>query len=654
MERITVLFLFLIIPYLGATQSYIGFLTDNYSGVNAVISNPANIVDTPYKLDINLISVNAFFNNDYYGVNVFDALKSSYDLNLESNKHPLASNSAGGNFDILGPAVLFNINKNSSMSVFTRMRSFGNINDVSGSTIQSINSNITDDFNIAEDQVNGLGHAWAEFGVTYAQVLLNKRQHFLKGGVTLKYLKGAGSAYVVGQDITVDYDADGTDLGGGETTGSISSTGFLNYSRFSDFNKGDYKWPSNAKGFGADLGVVYEWRPSPTDTYKLKAGLSITDIGSVNYKNGIREGYSLINTDVSEEDLDNSGNLGDFLGNFYTLINSDTGFKIDLPSALHLNIDWNFNSELFLNFNTDFSLISKDRKTANYISNTVSLTPRYESKWFSFYLPLSVIENSGFRMGAGFRTGPFYFGSGSLISALVSNNNKEADVYAGLKIGLLKNKQNDDDDDGVIDRLDDCPDVAGPIENNGCPWGDKDGDSILDNVDLCPEESGPEENKGCPWKDTDGDGVLDKDDKCIYDAGTVPNLGCPEGEVTEEVQKVLNDYAKVLLFSYGKSTIKPESTETLMEIVEILKEYPSAKFTIEGHTDSIGSYEINEKLSDKRANAVKVFLVDNGIDSNRLSAIGYGETKPIATNMYKAGRAKNRRVEINLVKQESD
>jgi outer membrane protein OmpA-like peptidoglycan-associated protein len=571
----------------------------------------------------------------------------------------LPSNNGTGNVDILGPAVLFNINSNSSMAIFTRARSFGNIRNLSGSTLQSINNITTDDFNIEEDQINGLGHAWAEFGATYAQVLLDKNQHFLKGGISLKYLKGAGSVYGVGENIIVDYVADGTDLGGGETTGSISSSGFLNYARFADFDNAnyDYKWPSNSNGFGGDLGFVYEWRPSynvnantqnAKSNYKLKLGVSITDIGFINYKNGIRQGFNLINTNVSEEDFDNATDFGAFLETYYTLTASSTGYKVDLPTAFHFNADWHLNNAFFLNLNTDLSLMSKNRITANNISNIVSLTPRYETTKLSFYLPLSLIENSGFRMGAGLRAGPLYLGSGSLISALVSNNNKEADFYAGLKVGILKNKQKDKDDDGVIDKLDNCPELAGPIENNGCPWLDKDNDGVLDNVDVCPEESGPAENNGCPWKDTDGDGVVDKDDKCMHTFGTIANFGCPE--MTEAVQKTLNDYAKVVLFSYGKATIKEESEAALTEIIEILKDYPNAKFTVEGHTDSIGSYETNDRLSEKRANAVRTFLIDNGIDADRLTAIGYGERKPIATNMYKTGRAKNRRVEINLVK----
>ncbi|RYC52253.1 OmpA family protein [Flagellimonas olearia] len=204
----------------------------------------------------------------------------------------------------------------------------------------------------------------------------------------------------------------------------------------------------------------------------------------------------------------------------------------------------------------------------------------------------------------------------------------------------------DSDGDGVADKDDACPSTPGLPALAGCP--DADGDGIADKDDACPNEAGPAANKGCPWPDTDGDGVLDKDDQCPEIAGTVANNGCPE--VTEEVQKQLNDYARTILFDTGKSSIKAESTSVMVDIIQILNEYPNAKFTVEGHTDSVGSEKLNQELSEKRANSVRDFLIDKGISSSRLTAIGYGEAKPIATNNTRAGRAQNRRVEINLVK----
>ena len=202
----------------------------------------------------------------------------------------------------------------------------------------------------------------------------------------------------------------------------------------------------------------------------------------------------------------------------------------------------------------------------------------------------------------------------------------------------------DSDGDGVIDGDDKCPTVAGLKALMGCP--DADGDGIADGDDNCPNQAGPSANNGCPWPDTDGDGVLDKDDKCVDVAGTVANNGCPE--VTKEVQDTLNEYAKTILFDTGKSSIKEESEKVLADIIAILNKYPSAKFTVEGHTDSVGSEKLNLRLSDARAISVKDYLVANGVDEFRLSADGFGESKPIADNKTREGRKQNRRVEINL------
>lgn len=204
----------------------------------------------------------------------------------------------------------------------------------------------------------------------------------------------------------------------------------------------------------------------------------------------------------------------------------------------------------------------------------------------------------------------------------------------------------DADGDGIADKDDACPNTPGLESLAGCPDGD--GDGIADKDDSCPEEAGPTENKGCPWADKDSDGVLDKDDQCPDVAGTVANNGCPE--VTAEVQKKLNDYARTILFDTGKSDIKAESTSVMVDIIQILQEYPNARFTVEGHTDSQGGADTNQRLSESRANQVRDFLIDKGVGASRLTAIGYGEEKPIATNNTRDGRKENRRVEINLIK----
>jgi outer membrane protein OmpA-like peptidoglycan-associated protein len=205
----------------------------------------------------------------------------------------------------------------------------------------------------------------------------------------------------------------------------------------------------------------------------------------------------------------------------------------------------------------------------------------------------------------------------------------------------------DSDGDGIADKDDACPNEAGLAALAGCP--DADGDGIADKDDQCPNEAGPAENNGCPWPDRDGDGVLDKDDLCPDLPGVVANRGCPE--LTEAVRKSLNDYAKTILFDTGKATIKERSEEVLKNIVAILEEYSFARFSIDGHTDSVGSEALNQKLSEERAYSVMNYLIENGIASNRLEATGYGESRPLADNGTASGRKTNRRVEINLIRE---
>jgi len=204
----------------------------------------------------------------------------------------------------------------------------------------------------------------------------------------------------------------------------------------------------------------------------------------------------------------------------------------------------------------------------------------------------------------------------------------------------------DSDGDGVMDKDDNCPEVVGLKALNGCP--DADGDGVADGDDKCPNEAGPAANNGCPWPDTDGDGVLDKDDKCPDEVGTAANNGCPEVKPTEEVMKTLNEYARTILFDTGKASFKKESMEVLAAMTAIFKEYPQAAFALEGHTDSVGAKATNQLLSERRANAVRDYLIANSIDADRLTAQGFGEANPIDSNKTRNGRKNNRRVEVKL------
>ena len=203
----------------------------------------------------------------------------------------------------------------------------------------------------------------------------------------------------------------------------------------------------------------------------------------------------------------------------------------------------------------------------------------------------------------------------------------------------------DADGDGVTDLLDRCPNTpAGtPVDATGCPR-DSDGDGVTDLLDQCPNTPAGTtvDARGCPF-DADGDGVIDSRDKCPNTpAGTrVDAVGCPAlfgGGATLVLEGVY--------FETGKATLKPESQAVLTRVAESLKGNPEVTVEIGGHTDNTGSKATNRRLSAARANAVRDYLISQGVDAGRMTAKGYGPDKPVAANTTVAGRAANRRVEL--------
>jgi outer membrane protein OmpA-like peptidoglycan-associated protein len=201
----------------------------------------------------------------------------------------------------------------------------------------------------------------------------------------------------------------------------------------------------------------------------------------------------------------------------------------------------------------------------------------------------------------------------------------------------------DTDKDGIFDDKDKCPDMPGYPELDGCPYPDRDKDGVTDNKDRCPDEPGSTKNDGCPIVDRDGDGVPDATDRCPDTPGPASNYGCPE-----DVKTKLTYIAKNIYFHVDKATLQDISFEPLNQLADILTRYPNAKLTIEGHTDNTGSNAHNLTLSNNRAKAVVDYLVSKGIDASRLTAVGFGEEKPVTTNKTAEGRTLNRRVELKL------
>jgi outer membrane protein OmpA-like peptidoglycan-associated protein len=251
----------------------------------------------------------------------------------------------------------------------------------------------------------------------------------------------------------------------------------------------------------------------------------------------------------------------------------------------------------------------------------------------------------------------------------------------------------DNDGDGIDDTVDECPDLAedfdGFQDEDGCPDLDNDGDGIPDVDDRCPNEpedfDGFEDSDGCPdvLQDSDEDGVPDDTDKCPLKPEDIDGFqdedGCPDldndldGILDTEDQcpnepETFNGYQdedgcpdqrpleqKYIIrgvnFESGSASLTPDSYAVLDKVVKTLMAYPEVRVEIRGYTDSVGSWDLNLDLSQRRADSVKNYLVNSGIPSDRMIAKGYGEADPVSSNKTAAGRAENRRIEFHRLDQ---
>lgn len=219
--------------------------------------------------------------------------------------------------------------------------------------------------------------------------------------------------------------------------------------------------------------------------------------------------------------------------------------------------------------------------------------------------------------------------------------NLEANLGLALAFDLSKQEAppepvaplpRDSDRDGFVDSEDKCVQVPG-VAPDGCP------------------APAPEPEPEPVPVDTDGDGLLDEDDECVNDPETINGFededGCPD-ELPKEVE-AFSGVVKGILFETGKSEIRPKSFKVLNQAVEIFKKYPSIRVEIQGHTDDRGRESYNQQLSEARAEAVREYLVAQGIDESRISSKGFGPSSPVASNKSKSGRAQNRRIEFQIV-----
>ncbi len=419
-----------------SAQSYVGLLGDNYSGVHGIINNPSSIADSHYKADINLVGVSTTIGTDLMTIGLGGGNEDNLTLSTDNNIFI--------NQDILGPSFLINLNDDSAIAISTRVRSYLNGYGIDGQSYDTIDTNLDSnaDFNLETGGANLSLNSWVELGATYSRVLLDKDEHFLKAGATVKYLQGVANGYASISGLSVDYDSTNFEIETSGTATAGASGDIEDITQVADvFEDFSYDTVKAFTGVGLDLGATYEWRPDNArsidnpNEYKLKVGVAITDIGSISYE-GTSTSYDL-NNRITREEFQSIDSI-ETLEQYYTGGNAELESG-NLPTTFRLNTDWNVNNDYFyLNFNADLSMVSSGLNRIHNV-NMLTVTPRYETKWITAQLPISVQQYTGVQAGFGFRAGPLYLGSGTILTNLLTEGSS-LDIYAGLKIPLYKKK----------------------------------------------------------------------------------------------------------------------------------------------------------------------------------------------------------------------
>lgn len=406
--------------------------------------------------------------------------------------------------------------------------------------------------------------------------------------------------------------------------------------------------PGYSKRTGLNLGILIDVPLSSNNRWHFQPGIIYTEKGRKFYMRNDTAASILTDT------ISSSYNLG---------IN-----YIDIPLNLTYKIPLSRKATFFLSAGpyVGFFYNGKQKnETRIYSSNSfkdeeVRLEAgKSEGKFKTL--------DAGFNARAGFEIGNVLL-SGFLSEGLTSfytasYNGTFKHQVRGVSIGIWLNKEKqpekapkvikviDSDDDGIENTIDKCPDIPGSAKYNGCPVPDTDGDGMNDETDVCPTVKGVVEFNGCPIPDSDGDGINDAEDKCTTEPGTKENRGCPEVKrdtITKVIEEKINFIARNIFFEATSDRLTETSIVPLDEVVKLLANHPSLKLQIEGHTDSTGKADMNQKLSILRAESVNKYLTDHGIDASRLTASGYGSAKPLTSNATPEGRKRNRRVELKL------
>jgi hypothetical protein len=415
----------------GLGQNFVGAQIDSRMGVQSLTLNPALGSLSRTKLDINLISASSFVGSDYLSIDLSDlgSLVEGFDVDEDLDTNPLPDNNFFGNVDVLGPSMLMRLNEMSVVSLTTRARGFFNLNNVDGDFYELVTNPETGlvDFNAEMEDLSGIGHVWGEIGLGYSRLLVDRATHSFSAGVNMKLLLGAGGVFGDSPLLSADFNS---------SNDMVTTGGTLDYGYSVGFDSEDIGFSEIQPGFAVDLGFIYELKGNTVgDDYKLRAGVSVSDIGSVKYHDGYRINYTMDATITADEfeEKDFQEVLED---NFAGTERPFEG-KLGLPTSLQLFLDYGINHRLYLSAQAGLALRKDGDIPVSRVINTTTITPRLEMRWLSIYSPISWRQyDSTPSWGLGLRMGPVLVGSGSILTNAISKKSRTTDVYAAIKLPI--------------------------------------------------------------------------------------------------------------------------------------------------------------------------------------------------------------------------
>lgn len=431
MKKAFLIVLGLCASFSGMSQNFVGAQLDSRMGVQSLTLNPALGTLSRTKLDINLISASSFVGSDYLTVNLSDlgSLMEGFEVDEDLETNPQPDNNFFGNVDVLGPSALMRLNEKSVISLTTRLRGFFNLNNIDGDFYEFATNDETGkvDFTTEMEDLSGIVHAWGEIGLGYSRVLVSKANHSFSAGANFKLLLGAGGVYGDSPQLEADYNSE-TDL--------LGTAGFLDYGYSLGFDSEDIDFSEIQPGFALDLGLIYELKGNTTGTgYKLRAGISVLDLGAVNYSDGYRVQYDMNSTIPGEEFVEKD--FQEVLEDNFEGTELPFEGKLGLPTSLQFFADYGINHRLYISAQAGMAISKDGEIPVSRIINTVMVTPRLEMRWLSIYSPFGMRQyDTTPSWGLGVRVGPVLLGSGSILTNALSKKSRTTDLYFAIKLPI--------------------------------------------------------------------------------------------------------------------------------------------------------------------------------------------------------------------------